>query len=285
MIDGIPVIARDLADLLRTEALPLLARALPSEVTAALVEAGPDDAPLPHMTEQRGAYLDASWGDLAEPFPEGPRGPLPFGFAALADKLSARASEKVARALELGCSVGRGLARLARGAELTVGLDRSAGALRLARRLLRGEQVEYGRRTSGRAYVSARVQAGSEAVPAVQLICGDALDPPFAPGSFDRVAALNLLDNVSSPRVLLHQLHQLAAPGGEILLSSPYAWRTGIVEEGERLGDLDPAQALRDEVRALGWSIEDDDPRVPWELRRDARAASLYSVHWLRARR
>jgi hypothetical protein len=118
----------------------------------------------------------------------------------------------------------------------------------------------------------------------VQLVCGDALDPPFAPGVFGRIAALNLLDNVRSPRALLHHVHQLAAPGTEILLASPFAWRDDIVEEAERLGGADPAAALRQEALALGWTL-DEEVDLPWTLRHDARAATTYSVRFLRARR
>jgi hypothetical protein len=105
-----------------------------------------------------------------------------------------------------------------------------------------------------------------------------------APGVFGRVVALNLLDNVSSPRALLNHLHLLAAPGAEIVLSSPFAWRDGIVEPGERLAGPDPAAALREEMRQLGWRIEDSGD-LAWTLRRDARAASAYRVYYVRARR
>src|SRR5258708_21336640 len=53
-------------------------------------------------------------------------------------------------------------------------------------------------------------------------------------------------------RSLLHHIHQLAAPSGEILLASPYAWRDDVVDSAERLAGADPAAVLRDEVRALG---------------------------------
>jgi SAM-dependent methyltransferase len=135
---------------------------------------------------------------------------------------------------------------------------------------------------AGRSYVPAVVR-GLRA-DNVELVCADALDPPFAPGTFDRVVALNLLDNVPSPRALLHHLHLLAAPGGEIVLSSPYAWRDDIVEEPERLPGPDPAAALRDEIRELGWTVEDDCD-LPWTLRHDDRSSTLYRVHFVRARR
>ena len=57
-----------------------------------------------------------------------------------------------------------------------------------------------------------------------------------------------------------------------------------IVAPPERLGGTDPASALRDEVTALGWSIE-EEADLPWTLRRDSRSSTTYQVHWLTSRR
>lgn len=259
-----PVLLRDLSQL---EQFGLVS--LEPEALALLAAAGPDGSMLAHGVEQLSTYLDSSWGDLAQPR-------LEPGFAALASRLAA--GPRVAAAVELGCGVGRGLASLQ--AELVVGLDQSLAALRVARRILRGVPVPYARRTSGRSYEIALLQALAR--PGVELVCADALDPPFAPGTFARVAAMNLLDNVRAPRALLHHLHQLASPEGELLLATPYAWRDGIVDEGER---LDGPDALRAELLALGWTAVDEELRVPWTLRRDDRTATRYEVHFLRARR
>ena len=256
-----------LRDLAQVEAFGLVS--LEPEALGLLAGAGPDGGMLAHGAEQLSTYLDSSWGDLAEP-------PLEAGFAALAERLAAPGPVGVA--LELGCGVGRGLASLR--ADLVVGVDQSLAALRVARRLLRGEPVRYARRGSGRGYSTAVITAPARRNAA--LICADALDPPFAPGRFERVAAMNLLDNVSSPRALLHHLDQLAAPGAELLLSTPYAWRDGIVDEVER---LDGPAALRGELAGLGWTVLSEEPRVPWTLRRDERSTTRYEVHFLRARR
>ncbi len=264
IIDGVPVLLRDLAQI---EAFGLVS--LEPEALALFAGAGPDGSMLAHGAEQLSTYLDSSWGDLADP-------KLPCGFAALAARLAA--PERAATALELGCGVGRGLLSLR--ADLVVGVDQSLAALRVARRILRGEPVRYARRGSGRKYSGAIITA--PAAPHVQLICADALNPPFAPATFERVAAMNLLDNVRSPRALLHHLHQLAAPDGELLLATPYAWRDGIVEEGER---LDGPDALRAELAQLGWTELAEEQRVPWTLRRDGRSSTGYDVHFVRARR
>src|SRR5262249_60671861 len=69
---------------------------------------------------------------------------------------------------------------------------------------------------------------------------GAAPAPPLVPGVFGRVVALNLLDAVASPRQLLSVLDGLCRPGGEIIVSSPYAWQSSVMAEHERLGGGDP---------------------------------------------
>jgi SAM-dependent methyltransferase len=261
-VEGIPILVRELGP---ADQIALALDLDAPESLAAQAAAGADGEPLPFLVEQLSSYLPA-WE---------------AGFEALGEKLRAR--PRVALALELGCGTGRGLHEIARTADRAVGLDRNPAFLRAARRLLAGNELPYARRMSGRSYARASVRAPSASLN-VELVCGDVLDPPFAPGEFDRVVALNLLDAVRSPRALLHHLHQLAAPGAEIILSSPYAWRDEVVPAAERLGTVDPAAALRDEIRALGWTIE-DDADLPWTLRRDARALSVYQVHFVRARR
>ncbi len=279
VLDGTPAIFRDLAPV----AASLLSRPAPPEVVGLLAESGTDDSPVAREAASLGSYLDASWGDCAEPPPEGPSGV--FGFAALAGKLEARANKRVGRALELGCGVGRALSLLARGADLCVGLDSSPAALRCARRILAGGELAYARRITGRRYGRATIQARAHAAAGVQLFCADASSPPLAPASFDRVAALNLLDTVHSPGHLLQVAAGLVAPGGELLLCAPYAWKSGITEEAERLPGDDPARAIREALERLGLALVEEDLHVPWLLRRDARAASAYDVHWLRATR
>jgi SAM-dependent methyltransferase len=285
IVDGIPVILdanNGKAALTTAELFGLTAQPLAPEILAELAAPSSDDQLLPHQLENLGAYLDASWGDCATPLPDGP---VPsFGFAELAGKVLSRLSVQVPRALELGCGTGRGLASLRRGAELVVGIDRNPAALRYANRILRGDEVTFPRRKIGRTYERATIRAGNHAAPDVQLICADVLAPPLAPGGFERVLALNLLDSISSPRALLHHVDQLAGHHGEILLATPYAWRSGVMADDERLEGSDPAVALRAELVKLGWTIEEEQERVPWILRRDARSATLFDVHWVRAR-
>ena len=281
VVDGVPIVLAHADDFLRAEAAAVVERDLAPEVAALLAAGGPDDAPYPRLLEHVSIYLDAHWGDRAEPAEE-------LAGPALVEKIAARAAERVTRAVELGCSAGRIVAALAAGADHVVGVDLQFATLRRARRLLDGEPLAYARRQVGRHYTAARAAAAA-AVPHRTLVCGDALDPPLVPGSYQRVVALNVLDSVRQPRQLLSVMDALCAPGGELVISSPYAWQSAFVDEAERLGGADPAAELADLLRTgrdlrAAYRIE-DEAELPWTLRRDARTRVAYRVHYLRARK
>ena len=287
IVDGVPIVMKDPASYLRSEIVSVVERELSTEVAALLVEGGPDDAPYARLLEHLSIYLDSQWGDRAVPPPDGPG--HGFGLGAIVERIVQR--PRVSLAMELGCSVGRVVATLATCADHVVGLDLHFGALRRARRILDGERLAYNRRLVGTHYMPAHVAAGELAVPSdrVTLVCGDALDPPLIPASYDRVVALNLLDSVSSPRQLLSVVDGLCATGGEVILSSPYAWQSTVMTEHERLGGADPAAdlaAILREGTGLGarYQIE-DEAELGWTLRRDARSALVYRVHYVRARK
>jgi SAM-dependent methyltransferase len=280
ILDGVAILAREPASLGEVPQAMLS-----PELEALLAEDGPDDAPFAHLVEHLSIYMDAHWGDRAEPGPDGPG--AGFGLSGLEAPLLGRTASPVEAAVELGCSVGRAAQALSRGAGVVAAIDRSFAALRRARRLLRGEAVRYSRRVSGRHYATATVRTTEESRNVV-FVCADALDPPLAPGHFQRVVMLNLVDAVRSPLQLLSVADALCARRGEILLSSPYAWSSAIVDERERLG-RDSAQELAAKFLSgngleAPYSVE-EETEIDWRLRRDARSAVVYRAHYLRVRK
>jgi len=278
IIDGVPIVMKDPSGYMRGEIATIVERELSPEVAALLVEDGPDDAPYARMLDHLSTYLDPHWGDRAEPAPE-----PGFALAPILDRIASR--PRVGLAVELGCSVGRVLAELP--AERAIGLDMHVGALRRARRIFAAERVAYARRMIGRHYQPATVAPG----PAItrELVCSDVLDPPLLPEAFDQVVALNMLDSVPHPLQLLGVIDGLCAPGGEIILASPYQWQNSVMEESERFGGSDPAGALA-AILVAGhgfrrtYTIE-DEAEIAWTLRRDARSSVTYRTHYLRARK
>ena len=271
IVDGIPLLlANGVPDL-----TGVVERELAPDVTALLLEHAREGSPYPHLADQLGMYLDAQWGDRADPPPDG----VAFGAAELVDRIAARAGVRVALAVELGCSVGRVVAELAAGADHVVGLDIQLAALRRARRLLAGAPLGYARRIVGCHYTPAHVTPAGP-VNNVTLVCGDALDPPLVHGFYDRVVALNLLDSVPDPLQLLAVIDGLCAPGGEVILASPYAWQASTTP----IGGADPAAAVAAHLTECGYVIE-DEALVPWHLRRNAHCALTYRTHYIRARK
>lgn len=282
IIGGVPVVFADLRAAIAGEVTQIVERDLDPEVAALLVESGPDDAAYPRLLEHLSIYMDAHWGDRAEPA-------VAFAAGELVAKLAERAAHRVQLAVELGCSAGRIVAELARGADHVVGVDLQHGVLRRVVRLLDGESVPYARRMVGRHYDTAIAHAGDRTLPSDRrtIVCGDALDPPLIPGLYGRVVALNLIDAVRQPRQLLTVMDGLCARGGEIVLASPYAWQSGVVDEDARLGDGDPAKAIAELVRgglSVPYAIE-DQAELGWTLRRDSRSSASYCIHYLRARK
>lgn len=279
IIDEVPIVMKDPSAYVRAEIATIVERDLDPEVAALLVADGPDDAPYPRMLEHLSIYLDAHWGDRATP-------PPGFALAPFVERIAAL--PRTGMAVELGCSTGRILAELP--AERAIGVDLHFGAVRRARRLLAGESLRYARRELGRHYSAAMI-AGTPAPARAnrKLVCADALDPPLLPDVFDRVVALNLLDSVAHPRQLLCVIDGLCAGGGEIILSSPYAWQSSVMHEHERFGGADPAAALR-AILMEGTGLRaryriEDEAEISWTLRRDARSAVTYRSHYLRARK
>ncbi len=286
IIAGIPVVLPDLTSFASKQLMALACFHEP-ETLAAFAGEGPDDAALPRMLEYLSIYLDAHFGDYAIPSPDGPEPGC--GGTHLWQALASSSTSPVERAVELGCSVGRGLHVLAQGAELAVGVELNFAALLYARWILRGETVRYARRVSGRHYHPASIHAPPRSSSSVQLVCGDALDPPLAPASFQRVTSLNVIDAVQSAPQHLSVLDGLCVPGGEIILSSPFNWQSGIVAEEGRIDAADPAQSLQGILRngeGLSSIYSVTEAReLRWRLRRESRSAVSYFVHFLRAQK
>lgn len=197
--------------------------------------------------------------------------------AATADPLSGPA-------LDLGCATGRLAFELAERAPLVIGIDLNLTLVAAAAQIQRecaltgpdGQRVDY------------------PAAQNVLFLVADALDPPFVAGRFGQVAALNLLDNVSDPLLLLQQIDALLAAGGQLLLGSPYAWRSDICPRERWLesADVSNGELLRQllsgrRLPQLGfdYALERERPHTPWALRLQDRAWQLFFVDLLSARK
>lgn len=193
--------------------------------------------------------------------------------------------------LDLGCSVGR-LAFESGTASLSAGLDLRLSVLVLAERFRRQGRVAYERRLAADKFES--VENECRLSTNVLFIAGNALDPPFRMGSFDRVSALNLLDNVNAPLMLLGQMDALLRPGGALILGSPYEWREDITPKAEWFETIggDSALVLKSLLAGalmpetgLRYSIESEHSHLAWTIRNHARYHSRFMSHLIKARK
>lgn len=195
-------------------------------------------------------------------------------------------------ALDAGCALGAGALDASRHARGVVALDKDFGALRLLARLLREGEAPVARwRHGGADHVPAQLVLPEGTRPErVVVVAGDALEPPLAARSFGLVEALNLLDNVREPVLLLRQLHGLLEPGGLLTVSSPFDWSPQATPPGQRLGEALRAQEGPDPGQALVALLEGrfgtltpelamtvlSRVELPWVLPRHRRSAHVF---------
>ncbi|MGF7172668.1 methyltransferase domain-containing protein [Azospirillum doebereinerae] len=197
--------------------------------------------------------------------------------------------------LDLGCAAGRTSFELAgRTDDLVLGLDLHWPLLALARHVLDTGEAVYPLRRSGIVYERRRAEARFPGAERVDFWIGDALAPPFAPGSFALVTAMNLLDCVASPPALLHAIDRAVAEGGGALLATPFDWATqatpveawlgGHSQRGDDAGRCEAVLARLLTPGAHAQSVTrlrlDGEPlEVPWTVRMHDRARMQYAAH------
>lgn len=130
-----------------------------------------------------------------------------------------------ARALDLGCAVGRSSFELARYCEKVVGVDNSKIFIEAARTIQKQGFLEYpiieeGFRTGLR--VAQRPEGISQE--RIEFAYQDALDFCSSSAPFEVVLVANLICRLENPKVLLAALPAVVSPGGQLIVTSPYSW-------------------------------------------------------------
>lgn len=233
-------------------------------------------------------YLVFHYATAAEQFPYG------FGGADALDFPKRCALEGVdfsrlpesARALDLGCSVGRSSFELARHCSEVIGIDYSHAFIDAAKRLQIDGQHPATRLDEGSATTALDVTVD----PSIDRSCvsfeqGDAQHIRADIGQFDVVIACNLICRLPEPMRLLARLPDLLKPGGQLFITTPFTWLEEYTPSGNWLGDgaQDSFAGLR---RALEPAFELEEQRdMPFLIREHARKFQ-YSIaqasRWLR---
>jgi putative 4-mercaptohistidine N1-methyltranferase len=172
-------------------------------------------------------YLLFHYGAANEvlPWTFGPREALGFAVRSVTELLDTRLLGSHARALDLGCAVGRSTYELSSFADEVLGIDYSQSFVNAAEKIRSEGEMPYVRHDEGNAntpLIAHRPLHGNAAV--ITFEQGDAMHLRDGLGEFDIVHAANLLCRLTDPLLLLERLPSLVKSGGQLLLTTPCTW-------------------------------------------------------------
>ena len=185
------------------------------------------------------------------PFPFIPRELLRFHERLRREYLLPVRPSSPSHGLDLGCAVGRFTFELGRVVSDVLGLDNARLLIQAARRMSKRHRLTVPVHESGSDFSSRLV-----VLPAtlrrsrVEFQVGDALDLAALPDqTFQVISAINLIDRLPRPRQFLNQLPRLLAPGGQLLLASPFTWLEEYTPSREWLPSTEVPVLLRPHFR------------------------------------
>ena len=129
-----------------------------------------------------------------------------------------------ARALDLGCAVGRSSFELGRHFDEVVGIDFSARFIAAAERMRAQCLITVRAHREGDLMDELHLQLPVKPTQGVRFEQGDACNLRPDLGTFDLVLMANLIDRLPDPAKCLARLPQLISPGGWLVITSPYTW-------------------------------------------------------------
>jgi putative 4-mercaptohistidine N1-methyltranferase len=189
------------------------------------------------------------------PYDPGPATSLNFPVRCVTECADVSRLPAAARALDLGCAVGRATFELARHCAEVIGIDSSDRFISVAEHLQTNGAMHFTRLDEGelttmmRACVPHDVQRDR-----VRFERGDAMELREDLGTFDVVLMANLIDRLTDPRRCLERLSRLVRRGGRLVITSPYTWLTchtprenwlgGFLRDGRPIRTLDTLKQI-----------------------------------------
>jgi putative 4-mercaptohistidine N1-methyltranferase len=238
-------------------------------------------------------YLLFHYGETAELLPSGFALPGVSNFPArcVSECLDLKRLPAKARALDLGCAVGRASFELARHCAEVLGIDYSERFITVAHHLHKNGSFLFGQIEEGdltqpcQAVVPAEIDRSR-----VRFERGDALNLREDIGVFDVVWLANLIDRLSDPYRCLERLTALVKPGGQLIIISPYTWLADYTPREKWLGGFEKdgkrQRSLETLKQVLAPAFEHRQTRnVPFLIREHARKFQLGVAEasaWLR---
>ncbi len=187
-------------------------------------------------------YLLFHYGSPTQtmPWPFGPTTALNYPARCVSECLDAALLPTDARALDLGCAVGRSTFELARHCGEVTGIDYSHRFIEVARHLQEQGSIAYACVEEGRLTTPATAAVPSEIDRRrVRFEQGDAHALRENLGAFDVVLMANLVDRLRDPRQALGALPSLVRPGGQLILTTPCTWLEEYTAGAQWLGGFE----------------------------------------------
>ncbi|MBM3833447.1 MAG: putative 4-mercaptohistidine N1-methyltransferase [Verrucomicrobia bacterium] len=174
------------------------------------------------------------------PFAFGPVDALDFPVRCVKDCLITDGLGSNARALELGCAVGRSSFELARFCREVIGLDFSHRFIATSRQLQTSGALDYRFADEGSLTIQATAQVPLN-IDRSRVVFdeGDAMNLPNEIGQFDVVLLANLIDRLREPQRCLEQLANVVKSGGQLIITSPCTWLEDFTPRQNWLGGFE----------------------------------------------
>ncbi|XP_074630996.1 uncharacterized protein LOC141889566 [Acropora palmata] len=174
-----------------------------------------------------GEYLALHYGKPDEqlPFGYGPKEALDFPLRCAMECIRHTEDSVPSIALDIGCSVGRSTFELAKRFNQVVGIDFSHVFIDAANKLKMYGKLDYHVQREGSLVSPDTAEVDSDIDRSrVSFFHGDACNLPEDLGEFGCVLAANLVCRLPNPYQFLDRLPSLVAPGGTLIITSPYSW-------------------------------------------------------------
>ena len=189
-------------------------------------------------------YLLFHYGLTKELVPPilGEIGALGFPVRCVSECLDPSRISPNARALDLGCAVGRATFELARLCKNVIGIDFSQSFITAADYLKAHGSISFECIDEGELTRSCRAVVPPD-IDRTRVVfeTGDAQALRSDLGPFDVVLMANLIDRLRDPRKCLNRLPHLLKCGGQLILISPYTWMVEYTPHENWLGGFTQA--------------------------------------------
>ncbi len=204
--------------------------------------------------QQLNEYLLFHYGNPSEilPYDFGPIEALNFPSRCVNECVDFENLSPQARALDLGCAVGRASFELANHCVEVLGFDYSESFIRAANFLKKEGSLPYTIKLTGNITGPASAEISShinrERV-VFEVADAHALPPDLS--DFDVVLAANLLCRMNNPRKLLLRLPQLVKKGGQLIITTPHTWLDTFTPRENWLGATPESGQPLDAIKQL----------------------------------